>query len=426
MQLLGQLRGKERAVIFTLHEGADLQNRIVRQRAVLRDLEQLWVKLAPLYMHQLVRLDGADEAILRVDQIRPVGALLPCTLRAELRVCQRLLEVQPCSDPDRQSVGRSAVDLRRMIGGSYSQLYKDCWYDSGLTGGCRQLSVTDRDEALRSAVELQAEFDTYPWLVKCTSVEQIRRCKKEGLKAGIVTSQEAEGYSKDLKLLELLYNYGLRVQQLSYNNQNLIGAGCMEPNGGAGLSKFGIRFVEKCNELGIVVDTGHCGYHTTMDACKYSKAPVIASHTGVEKVNFHARCKSDDEIRAIADTGGVVGIFAMPWFTGADPENTTVDDFIDHIDYVVRLVGIDHVGIGTDWPMPQTKWAAITFKKYVAPTIGFAPGNGPSTEWIHGLKDYRSFINVTRGLVARGYSDEAIRKILGENWLRVFEQVWKK
>lgn len=117
----------------------------------------------------------------------------------------------------------TAEILRRMIGGSYSQLYKDCWYDSGLTGGCRQLSVTDRDEALRSAVELQAEFDTYPWLVKCTSVEQIRRCKKEGLKAGIVTSQEAEGYSKDLKLLELLYNYGLRVQQLSYNNQNLIG-----------------------------------------------------------------------------------------------------------------------------------------------------------------------------------------------------------
>lgn len=170
----------------------------------------------------------------------------------------------------------TAEILRRMIGGSYSQLYKDCWYDSGLTGGCRQLSVTDRDEALRSAVELQAEFDTYPWLVKCTSVEQIRRCKKEGLKAGIVTSQEAEGYSKDLKLLELLYNYGLRVQQLSYNNQNLIGAGCMEPNGGAGLSKFGIRFVEKCNELGIVVDTGHCGYHTIALA-----ATVVSSVLGI-------------------------------------------------------------------------------------------------------------------------------------------------
>lgn len=171
----------------------------------------------------------------------------------------------------------TAEILRRMIGGSYSQLYKDCWYDSGLTGGCRQLSVTDRDEALRSAVELQAEFDTYPWLVKCTSVEQIRRCKKEGLKAGIVTSQEAEGYSKDLKLLELLYNYGLRVQQLSYNNQNLIGADCMEPNGGAGLSKFGIRFVEKCNELGIVVDTGHCGYAAALDP---AAAVFLLRHMG--------------------------------------------------------------------------------------------------------------------------------------------------
>ena len=244
----------------------------------------------------------------------------------------------------------TAEILRRMVGGKYAQLYKDCWYDSGLTGGCRQLSINSRDEALCSALELQAEFDTYPWLVKCTSVEDIRRCKAEGLKAGIVTSQEAIGYGKDLGLLELLYRFGLRVQQLSYNNQNLIGAGCMEPNGGAGLSVFGQKFVAKCNELGIVVDTGHCGYNTTMDACKYSKAPVIATHTGVEKVFFHARCKSDDEIRAIADTGGVVGIFAMPWFSAEDPDNTTVDHVIDHIQYVADLVGVVHVCIGTDWP----------------------------------------------------------------------------
>ena len=199
----------------------------------------------------------------------------------------------------------------------------------------------------------------------------------------------------------------------------------MEPNGGSGLSRFGIKFVEKCNELGIVVDTGHCGYHTTMDACKFSKYPVIASHTGAKKIYPHARCKSDEEICAIAATGGVIGIFAMPWFIAEDPQHTTIEHFLDHIDHVVRLVGADHVGIGTDWPMPQTKWIAITFKKYVAESIGFAPGDGPSTEWIYGLKDYRSFINVTRGLVSRGYSDQEIRNILGENWLRVFDQVWK-
>jgi len=320
----------------------------------------------------------------------------------------------------------TAEILHRMVDGEYAGLYRECWYESGLTGGCRQLSIVSREEALRSAVELQEEFDKKPWLVKCTTVEAIRRCKAENRKAGIVTSQEAIGYGKDLELLELLYRFGLRVQQLSYNNQNLIGAGCMEPDGGAGLSKFGIQFVEKCNELGIVVDTGHCGYHTTMDACRHSKYPVIASHTGVEKVHYHARCKSDEEIRAIAATGGVVGIFAMPWFTADDPRNTTIEHFLDHIDYVVRLVGVDHVGIGTDWPMPQTKWIAVAFKKHVAATMGFAPGDGPSTEWIHGLKDYRSFRNVTRGLVARGYSDEEVQKILGENWLRVFEQVWKK
>ncbi len=386
--------------------------------------------IEPLYPFSLTQEQEARAKKLHEDSIildmlfqGPVGTYsLPEGAEEELLE----LAKKACpNDEVAQCDWSTAEILRRMIHGEYADLYKDCWYESGLTGGCRQISITTREEAMRSTIELQAEFDRKPWLIKCTSVEDIRRCKAQGLKAGIVTSQEAAGYGKDLKLLELLYNFGLRVQQLSYNNQNLIGAGCMEPGGGAGLSKFGISFVAKCNELGIVVDTGHCGYNTTMDACRYSKAPVIATHTGVEKVNFHNRCKSDEEIRAIADTGGVIGIFAMPWFTGKDPEHTTVEDFLDHIDYVVNLVGVDHAGIGTDWPMPQTKWAAIAFKKYVAAGMGFAPGDGPSTEWIHGLKDYRSFINVTRGLVARGYSDEDVRKILGENWLRVFGQVWK-
>ena len=344
--------------------------------------------------------EGAEEALLAQAQARhPHDEVAQCTYAGEL------IE-------------------RAMMDGEYAQLYKDCWYDSGLTGGCRQVSVATREGALCSALALQEEFDKKPWLIKCTTVEDIRRCKREGTKAGIVTSQESAGYGKDLQLLELLYRFGLRVQQLTYNNHNWIGAGCMEPNA-AGLSKFGMRFVEKCNELGIVVDTGHCGKGTTLDACKVSSAPVIASHTGVEKLFFHERCKSDEELCAIAQTGGVIGIFAMPWFIAEDPAHTTVEHLLDHIDYVVRLVGIDHVGIGTDWPMPQTQWMAIAFKKYVAPSIGFAPGNGPSTEWIHGLKDYRSFVNVTRGLVARGYADADVQKILGENWLRVFGQVWK-
>jgi membrane dipeptidase len=306
--------------------------------------------------------------------------------------------------------------------GKLEHLYKECWYESGITAGCRQLSITDKDSLFNSMVDIQCEFDFKPWLIKARSADEIEYAHKNGLKAGIVTSQETVGYGKDLGLLEMAYDFGLRVQQLSYNNHNFVGAGCMEPND-AGLSRFGIEFVEKCNELGIVVDTGHCGHQTTLDACKYSKAPVVATHTGADRVYSHNRCKSDEELKAIASTGGVVGIFAMPWFIAENPQNTTVEHFLDHIDYVVELVGVDHVGIGTDWPMPQTKWMALAFKKHVAPTIGFKKGDGPSIEYVHGIKDYRDFSNVTAGLLSRGYSDDDIVKIIGGNWMRVLREI---
>lgn len=177
------------------------------------------------------------------------------------------------------------------------------------------------------------------------------------------------------------------------------------------------------NKLGIIVDTGHCGKQTTLDACAYSTTPVIASHTGVEAIYPHMRCKSDEEIIAIAKTGGVIGIFAMPWFVHEDPKHTTIDHVLDHIEYVIRLVGVDHVGIGTDWPMSDVLWSLVYFKEHVAPKLGFAKGDGPSTETVAGLEKYSYFINFTRGLVARGYADADIAKIMGGNWLRVFEEI---
>lgn len=364
-----------------------------------------------------------DESIV-IDMLfqGPIGTYsLPESLESEL------LELAKEAHPsDEVAQVRYAGELIRKwyTNGRLQDLYKQCWDESGITAACRQLSITSRESLLRSMAHIQAELDHHPWLVKARTAEDIERAHEQGLKAGIVTSQEAEGYGKDLGLLELAYEFGLRVQQLTYNNQNFIGSGCMEHIDG-GLSKFGREFVSKCNELGIVVDTSHCGPRTTMDACRHSKDPVVATHTGAKKVYGHNRCKTDDELTAIADTGGVIGIFAMPWFIAEDPQNTTLDHFLDHVDYVVELVGVDHVGIGTDWPMPQTKWMATAFKKHVAPRIGFAPGDGPSTEYIHGLKDYRSFSNITLGLVARGYSDEDVAKIVGGNWMRVFKQVLK-
>lgn len=189
------------------------------------------------------------------------------------------------------------------------------------------------------------------------------------------------------------------------------------------VTNFGKRFIARLNKLGIIVDTGHCGKQTTLDTCAYSTTPVIASHTGVEAIYPHMRCKSDEEIIAIAKTGGVIGIFAMPWFVHEDPKHTTIDHVLDHIEYVIRLVGVDHVGIGTDWPMSDVLWSLVYFKEHIAPKLGFAKGDGPSTETVAGLEKYSYFINFTRGLVARGYADADIAKIMGGNWLRVFEEI---
>ncbi|MBX3139714.1 MAG: membrane dipeptidase [Trueperaceae bacterium] len=350
----------------------------------------------------------------------PIGTYsLPEELEGEL-----LALAQGARPGDEAEQVRYAGELVRRwyTNGKLADLYEECWTKSGITAACRQLSIRTQDSLMLSIVSVQEEFDHKPWLVKARTAAEIERAHANGQRAGIVTSQEAEGYGKDLGLLELAYDFGLRVQQLTYNNHNLIGAGCMEPND-AGLSRFGMKFVAKCDELGVVVDTSHCGRQTTLDACARSERPVVATHTGASAVYAHDRCKSDAEIRAIAETGGVIGVFAMPWFVAPDPHNSTLDHVLDHVDHIVDLVGIDSVGIGTDWPMPQTKWMALEFKRLIAPTIGFAPGDGPSTEWIHGLKDYREFPNVTAGLLARGYGDEDAAKVLGGNWLRVLREV---
>lgn len=237
-----------------------------------------------------------------------------------------------------------------------------------------------------------------------------------------MSTQETDAIGRDLNRLDAVYDFGLRVLQMMYNNQNLIGSGCAERSDG-GVSNFGVSFIRRMNELGIIVDTSHSGRQTTLDACRHSTSPVIASHTASSALYPHMRCKSDDEMRAIAATGGVVGIFAMPWFIHDDPRATTLDHVLDHIEYVAELIGSDHVGIGTDWPMSDVVWALIYFKDNVAPRLGFEPGTGPSTELIRGFERYSLFSNFTRGLVARGFNDEDIAKIIGGNWLRVFETV---
>ncbi len=329
---------------------------------------------------------------------------------------------EPYRDEPRVYAGMSSKLIARWAAAGRIPAFREEWYASGITAGNRQVDPSTLERLVASMGEVDRQFDAFDWLIKARSAEDIRRAKRDGLKAGIISAQETVGLGTDLDLLDALYDFGMRVLQLTYNTQNFVGSGCAEAHDG-GVSNFGRRFIARMNDLGMVVDTGHSGRRTTLDACRYSKAPVIASHTAAEAVYPHMRAKSDEELRAIADTGGVIGVFAMPWFIHEDPRHTTMEHVLNHIDYVAGVAGIDHVGIGTDWPMSDVTWSLVFFKEHIAPKLGFAPGTGPSTETVRGFERYGRFINFTRGLVSRGYSDADIMKILGGNWLRVFEAV---
>ena len=228
---------------------------------------------------------------------------------------------------------------------------------------------------------------------------------------------------QDLDNLNMLHEFGLNMLQLTYNSMNFVGAGCTERTD-AGVSSYGVKFIERMNELGIIVDTGHCGHQTTLDACEISKQPVVASHTCAQGIYNHARGKSDEEIEAIAKTGGVIGVVTHPSLL-SDADEVTMEHFLNHIDYIAKLVGHKHVGIGTDWPVSMPEQTFRMALEKCAPKVGFRPQDRLSIGMTKGYRDYREFINITRGLVSRGYSDDEIRDIVGGNWLRVMEAVWK-
>ena len=301
-------------------------------------------------------------------------------------------------------------------------MFRDHWLASGVTGGNRQVELSSLKALSWMFGIHQYQFDHCDWIIKCLTAEDFRRAKREGKAGGYINTQMSSGPFPDLQVVEAGYQLGLRMVQLTYNNQTAVAAGCTERTN-AGVSNFGRAAIDLMNELGIIVDTGHCGKQTTLDACAMSSRPVVASHTAVEAICAHDRCKSDEELLALAGTGGVIGIVTVPFFlrqsTGAD-----MNDFLDHVDYVAKLVGPEHVGVGTDWPMQLPKWTLEELFFPMVEEMGFREEHqiDPMATVI-GLSDYLDFPNITRGLVSRGYTDEQIAGILGENFLRVFEDV---
>ena len=294
---------------------------------------------------------------------------------------------------------------------------------SGLTCGTYDIGVHDgRDPLWEKWESVNGRYRTLPWLRYVTTGAEIRKAKHDGNIAFYANCQPESPAPRDLSAFDIAYGKGLRSFMLTYNRMDHIGVGCTE-RVDAGLSMFGVDVVRRCNDLGMIVDVSHCGPSTTLDACRHSRNPVTANHTAAQGLHLHARGKSDDALRAIADTGGVIGVVAVPFFlSGA--VSPTINDMLDHIDYIGSLVGWQHVAIGTDWPLqaPDNLVEAVLSPNNRA--LGFRTKDlRQVTARLVGFDDCRDLPNITRGMVKRGYSDEQIKGILGENGLRVFEQV---
>jgi membrane dipeptidase len=251
------------------------------------------------------------------------------------------------------------------------------------------------------------------------------RARKEQ-KLGVIYSFESPNMLEDkIDRIELFRGLGVRVMQLTYNRRTPFGVGCLDGDTD-GLTELGRKAIAKMNELGIAVDLSHSNTKTTADGIAASTKPPLITHAGCRAVYMHPRNKEDHELKAIADKGGVVGIYMLPYIA-ASPKQPMLDDYLQHLEHALKVCGEDHVGVGSDVPfftvddsdLAEMKKSA---EKRKADGIA-APGEDRPT-YIPDLNTPRKMELIADALLKRGYKSPVIEKIMGANFKRAFGEIW--
>jgi membrane dipeptidase len=255
----------------------------------------------------------------------------------------------------------------------------------------------------------------------------LARAKREGKLGLILSFESADMFDGKLDSIDLFRKLGVRVMQLSYNRRSPFAAGVLEPDAG-GLTALGREAVARMNKLGIAIDISHANPATTADALALSAMPVVMTHAASAVVHPHPRNKTDEQLLALAAKGGVVGIFDLPYLT-ASPRQPTVADYMQHLEHVLRLVGEDHVGIGSDVglePFDTGPKGMAEFRKEheERQAAGLAAPEEDRPVYVEGLNTPRRLEVIAAELLGRGYSEAVTQKILGGNFARVFTQIW--
>lgn len=293
--------------------------------------------------------------------------------------------------------------------------------------------VSGSDEPFEQSVREVAETDAQVRansrdLMKILTAADIRRAKAEGKVGLIYGFQNGAMMGQDASRVNIFANLGVRIFQLTYNPANQLGDGSMAP-GNRGLTPFGREVVARCNAQRVMVDLSHSGEQTCLEAARISKQPISINHTGCRAVTNLPRNKTDAELKLVADRGGFIGIYFMPFLDLSG--HARAEHVVAHIDHAVNLCGEDHVGIGTDGTVSQIDnlkaYEAVLAKEIAARQAAgiSAKGERPDTyPFVVDLRGPDQFRKLATLLRAKGYSTGRIEKILGGNFLAYAEMIW--
>jgi membrane dipeptidase len=323
-----------------------------------------------------------------------------------------------------EEIHRNAIVVDGLVISKWSREVFEDMHSGGITAVNCTCSVWEGlHDTLVNVAQWKSWFSEHAdILLPVHTTTDIEKAKRENRVGIILGWQNTSGIEDRLELIAVFKSLGVGVMQLTYNTQNLVGSGCYESHD-SGLSDYGRGLIDEMNRVGVVVDLSHVGAKTSEDAIRYSKVPVAYSHCCPAALLDHPRNKTDAQLKLIIEHGGFVGVTTYPSFLPRGAEST-VDDCVAAIEYVVDLVGEDRVGIGTDFTQGQDAaffdWLSLDKghgRRLIFRDWAVAPQPV-------GLQRLSEFSNLTAAMVRRGWSETRILKVLGENWVSFLREVW--
>lgn len=322
---------------------------------------------------------------------------------------------------DAAALHRDAIVIDGLIVAKWEPALFEDMRRGGLTAANCTVSIWEGfQDTVDAIVRMNALIDAHPeHLLKVRSTADILRAKREGRTGIILGFQNATAFEDQLGYVRVFKELGVGVVQLCYNTQNLVGTGCYERDGG--LSGFGREVLAEMNRIGILCDLSHVGPNTAREAILASSQPVCYSHCLPSGLKDHPRNKSDAELKFIAHHGGFVGVTMFAPFL-RNGVQSRIEDYVEAIRYVFKLVGEEQVGIGTDFTQGHDQ----AFFERLVHDKGYARRLTNFGEIVNplGIRTVGEFPNLTAALLKGGFSPSQVRRIMGENWLRLLDTVW--